>query len=164
MKKSVYLACGCFWGVQTLYSRLAGVVQTQVGYMGDTENLAHYDIIKKGATQHKEVIEIIYDDELVSYTAVLEYFFEIHDFSQSDGQGGDIGLQYTSVIFYETEQQKAVALSVIDRLLANKYQVATKLEPLMPFYPAESYHQDYYEKTGGLPYCHRHRPIFANIK
>lgn len=138
-------------------------MQTEVGYMGDNEEQAHYDIVKYGTTAHKETLKVTYNADQISYEAILKYFFEIHDFSQEDGQGPDIGEQYKSVIFYQNETEHATAQAIINLLKKHKYHVATQLSPAMPFYRAEEYHQKYYAKHHASPYCHIHRNIFDKL-
>ncbi|MCL2519757.1 MAG: peptide-methionine (S)-S-oxide reductase MsrA [Spirochaetaceae bacterium] len=149
-----YLACGCFWGVQYYFDKLNGVTATTVGYMGGSAETAHYPLIKAGGTEHKEVIEVIYDPAKLSYREALKFFFELHDFTQTDGQGPDIGTQYLSVVFYQNKAEQEKAEQLITYLNSLNYKVATKLEPFSNFYKAEDYHQNYYVKNGEEPYCH----------
>lgn len=151
-------AAGCFWGVEYLFKKLPGVVKTEVGYSGGRTNKPSYQEICHDKTGHYEVIRVVYDPSKINYEQVCKYFFEIHDFSQTDGQGPDLGEQYLSRIFYYDENQKQSAQKLI-QLLEKKYQVATKLLPVSTFWPAEAYHQDYYQKTQKYPYCHRHQKI-----
>jgi len=153
-------AAGCFWGVEHLFKKLNGVVKTQVGYSGGVTIAPTYDNICGGGTGHYEVVRILFDPSKISYEDVVKYFFEIHDFTQTNGQGPDIGKQYESVIFYYNEDQKEIASHIIDQLIQRHFKVATKLLPVAPFWPAEKYHQDYYQQTGKQPYCHHHQKIF----
>lgn len=153
-------AAGCFWGVEYYFKQLPGVLKTQVGYSGgDIENPTYRQVCE-GDTGHLEVLRVIYNPDQISYQQIVQYFFEIHHFSQRDGQGPDIGEQYKSVIFYFNEAQLSIAQAVIKTLEDKQFQVATKLLPVKPFWPAETYHQDYYGKNGKQPYCHRHEKIF----
>lgn len=158
-------AAGCFWGVQHYFSKEKGVVSTAAGYIGGTRRNPLYAEVKSGKTGHYEAVKVEYDPSVVTYEDLCKLFFEIHDPSQSDGQGPDIGTQYRSAVFYTSDMQKKKAEEVIALLRGKGYEVNTAVEmgsfhdsPLTPvnqiFWEAEDYHQDYYEKTGGSPYCH----------
>ncbi|HOJ89062.1 MAG TPA: bifunctional methionine sulfoxide reductase B/A protein [Pseudothermotoga sp.] len=155
----IYFAAGCFWGVEHLFKELDGVVDTEVGYMGGHRKNPTYEQVCTGTTGHAETVRVIFDPSKVSVEQLIKYFFEIHDFTQLDGQGPDIGDQYRSVIFYTNQEQKNTA-EKIKADLAKKYTVATSIEQAKEFYPAEDYHQDYYEKTKKAPYCHYRRKVF----
>ncbi len=155
-----YFACGCFWGVQYQFSRLKGVQGTYTGYMGGQLDTPTYQSICTGKTGHKETVKIIYDPQIIDYTSLLQFFFEIHDFQQTDGQGPDIGDQYLSVIFTCNEKQQKQAGQMLEVLKNMGYRPATQILPAGQFWIAEDYHQHYYEKTGHQPYCHLHRKIF----
>lgn len=156
-------AAGCFWGVEHLFKQLQGVVKTQVGYSGGKTQSPTYEAICAGNTGHYEVLRVLYDPKKITYEQIVKYFFEIHDFTQENGQGPDIGTQYKSVIFYYNEEQKNIALGVIHLLELQGLVVATQLLPVTVFWPAENYHQDYYAKTGKQPYCHRRIKRFESI-
>ncbi len=156
--KAVF-AAGCFWGVEHLFKQLDGVVSTTVGYTGGHVDKPTYDQVKTGTTGHYEAVLVEFDPQKITYEDLVKYFFEIHDFTQEDGQGPDIGPQYRSNIFYLNENQKKIAQQVIMKLLSLGYDVKTGLLPYDRFWPAEDYHQDYYDRTGKGPYCHIHRPI-----
>ena len=152
-EKAIF-AAGCFWGVQHQFQQVAGVTSTIVGYTGGTEENPHYPEVKAHKTHHVEAILVEYDAEIVSYEDLCEVFFEIHDPAQTDGVGPDIGPQYRSEIFYLNEEQKRIAEAVIGLLRSKGYEVNTLLRPAEKFWVGEEYHQDYYNKTGGEPYCH----------
>jgi peptide methionine sulfoxide reductase msrA/msrB len=154
------VAAGCFWGVQYYFDKLDGVVSTQVGYTGGVTTDPTYKEVSYNETGHLEAIKVVFDSTKVNYEEVIKYFFEIHDFTQADGQGNDVGSQYLSAIIYQDEKQKEIASSVIQILTDKGYKVATKLLPKTVFYNGEDYHQDYYAKNGHEPYCHVHRKIF----
>lgn len=147
-------AAGCFWGVQHQFERVPGVLNTTVGYTGGAETSPTYTQVKAHMTHHVEAVLVDYDADLVSYTNLCKLFFEIHDPAQTDGIGPDLGPQYRSVIFYADEKQKEEAEAVIELLRSKGYRVNTKLRATEKFWEGEDYHQHYYEKTGGEPYCH----------
>jgi peptide methionine sulfoxide reductase msrA/msrB len=149
-------AAGCFWGVEYYFKKLPGVLKTEVGYIGGEKKNPRYEEICTGDTGHFEGLRVIYDPSQVSYDAIVKYFFEIHDPTQVDGQGPDLGTQYLSVIFYYNDKQKEVATHLIEKLVHHGYHVATRVLPMHIFWRAEEYHQDYYAKTGKQPYCHHY--------
>jgi len=152
--KKAYFAGGCFWGVEHLFQQLPGVVNVKSGYMGGhTENPKYEDVCFNN-TGHAETVEIIYNPNKISYRQLAKFFFEIHDPTQLNRQGPDIGDQYRSVIFYNDESEKQIAEELIQILRDNGYPVVTQVVPVKKFYEAEDYHQDYYKKTGKKPYCH----------
>ncbi len=151
--RAVY-AGGCFWGVEHLMKTLPGVIYTSVGYMGGHVNSPTYHEVCSGQTGHAEVIEIHFDPNIISYKELTKFFLEIHDPTQMNQQGPDRGHQYRSAIFYFTQEQKETALSLIHDLKNKGLKVMTELTPASSFYPAEDYHQRYYEKSGSHPYCH----------
>ena len=158
--KKAYFAAGCFWGVEFLFQKQIGVLEVVSGYMGgDIENPT-YKIVCSGFSGHLEVVEVVFDESIVSYGTLVKLFFEIHDFTQTNGQGPDIGTQYLSAIFYCDENQKNIAEDLIVQLEEKAYKVATTLRPKVKFYKAESYHQNYYNKSGKTPYCHSYRKVF----
>lgn len=147
-------ACGCFWGAQYQFSRQRGVLNTIVGYTGGPEEFPTYAQVKAHKTGHVEAVIVEYNPSEVPYETLCRLFFEIHDPAQTDGIGPDIGPQYRSCIFYRNEAQRLTAEKTIGLLRSKGYEVNTKLLPEEIFYIGEEYHQHYYEKTGGEPYCH----------
>lgn len=147
-------AGGCFWGVQHLFNLLPGVVKTDVGYTGGHHLNPSYRDVCNGGTGHLEAIRVVYDTAILDYETVARYFFEIHDPTQANGQGPDLGSSYLSAVFYYNEEQKKIAESLIQLLREKGYQVATMLKEASVFWKAELDHQDYYAKTGKAPYCH----------
>lgn len=147
-------AGGCFWGVQHQFEKEPGVFRTLVGYTGGEEQHPSYADVRDHKTHHVEAVIVEFDPAITSYTQLCKVFFEIHDPAQTDGVGPDIGQQYRSCIFYDGAQQKAEAEAVIGILREKGYEVNTILFPVEDFWVGEEYHQKYYEKTGGEPYCH----------
>ena len=159
-EKAAYFAGGCFWGVEHHFENLPGVKDAVSGYMGGkTENPTYNEVSYKN-TGHVETVKVTYDPSVVSYETLAKLFFEIHDPTQTNGQGPDIGEQYLSVIFYNDEKEKDDAQKLINILKEKGYKVATTLRDAKTFYDAEDYHQDYYKKTGKQPYCHVYQKRF----
>jgi peptide-methionine (S)-S-oxide reductase len=151
------LAGGCFWGVQDLVRRQPGIISTRVGYTGGEVANATY----RNHGNHAEAIEIIFDPDVTSYRALLEFFFQIHDPSTKNRQGNDIGASYRSAIFYADEVQKAVALDTIADVEASGLwpgKVVTEVIPASDFWEAEPEHQDYLERIPNGYTCHFVRP------
>jgi methionine-S-sulfoxide reductase len=158
--KKAYFSAGCFWGVEYYFKRLKGVSKTAVGFMGGEIDYPSYKQVKTGTTGHLETIEVEYDPEQVPYETLVRYFFEIHDFEQFDGQGIDIGTQYLSAIWFNDTEERDMAIKVFGELMQMGYHPATQIRQVMPFYPAEDYHQDYLDERGETPECHVWRKIF----
>lgn len=158
--QTAYFAGGCFWGVEYHFQKLTGVINTQVGYMGGRKKNPSYDDVNKGDTGHAEALSITFDSEKISFEKLAKHFFEIHDSTQKDKQGPDIGKQYRSMIFYTDEKQKEIARDLIKQLKTLGYKVVTKLEKADRFWLAEDYHQQYFSKNNQLPYCHKYTKIF----
>lgn len=149
-----FFAGGCFWGVEYWFERMDGVLSAESGYMGGHVDSPTYRQVCSGATGHVEVVRVVFDPSRVTYEALARRFFEIHDPTQVDRQGPDIGQQYRSVVFYQDDAQRDAAMRLMRTLVARGFEVATRLEPATTFWPAEDYHQDYYEHKGSVPYCH----------
>jgi peptide methionine sulfoxide reductase msrA/msrB len=147
-------ASGCFWGVEYQFKKAKGVISTTVGFSGGTKANPTYKEVCAGNTGHAETVQVVYDPGQTGYEDLAKLFFETHDPTQVGGQGPDIGDQYRSEIFYLNEGQKNTAEKLIGILKEKGYKVVTKLTPAGTFWKAEEYHQDYYAKTGGTPYCH----------
>lgn len=155
-------AGGCFWGVEHLMRTETGVIEVISGYIGGAIENPSYEQVCSGTTGHLEAVKVKYNPEQVSFERLARLFFEIHDFTQKNGQGPDIGEQYLSAIFYQTEEQKQIAEKLIALLDDMGYQVATTVRAADTFWPAEDYHQQYYTRTGKAPYCHSRRKVFKD--
>ncbi len=153
VEKAIF-ASGCFWGVEYQLKKIDGVISTEVGYTGGHVKDPTYKQVCTGQTGHAEAVQVIFDPTQVSYETLTKIFFETHDPTQEDGQGPDLGNQYRSEIFYFSDEQKATAEKLIGVLKNKGLDVVTELSSASTFYSGEEYHQDYYEKTGGVPYCH----------
>jgi peptide methionine sulfoxide reductase msrA/msrB len=149
-----YFAGGCFWGVEYMFEHEKGVLSVRSGFMGGTTEHPTYRQVCGGNTGHAETVEVVYDPSVVSFEELARLFFEIHDPTQKNRQGPDVGAQYRSAIFYVNDQQKEVAEKLIGILKDKGYDVVTEVSPAGTFWVAEDYHQDYYAKQGSQPYCH----------
>lgn len=156
-------AGGCFWGVQHEFEKESGVLRTLVGYTGGEETHPTYDQVRDHKTHHVEAVIVEFDPSRITYTRLCQIFFEMHDPSQEDGVGPDIGSQYLSEIFYLSGSQRRDAEAVMEDLRKRGYVVKTKLRPAETFWIGEEYHQHYYEKTGGEPYCHIREKKFTHV-
>jgi len=152
--ETAYFAGGCFWGTEYFFQNEEGVISTRVGYLGGQKTKPNYKEVCKGTTGHAESVEVTFDPSKTSYEKLAKLFFEIHDPAQIDRQGPDIGEQYRSAIFYVDDQQKQIAEKLLKILKDKGQNPATELVPATTFWEAEEYHQDYYLKNGGQPYCH----------
>jgi len=154
--KSAYFAGGCFWGVEYYFEKLKGVDSAISGYMGGHLENPSYQDICTGTTGHLEVVKVDYDSEVITYNELVKLFFEIHDPTQTNGQGPDIGSQYLSAIFYNNQDEKEISLELINTLKSKGYKVVTELisKEEIKFFEAESYHQNYYFVHNKTPYCH----------
>ncbi|TME99847.1 MAG: peptide-methionine (S)-S-oxide reductase MsrA [Chloroflexi bacterium] len=150
------LAGGCFWCLEAVYNELRGVERVISGYAGGHVPNPTYEQVCSGSTGHAEVVQVTFDPEVISYREILEVFFTIHDPTTLNRQGADVGTQYRSAIFYHSPEQEQVAREVIAATNASgiwRALLVTQLEPLDRFYPAEGYHQNYYERNPYQPYC-----------
>jgi peptide methionine sulfoxide reductase msrA/msrB len=157
---SAYYAGGCFWGVEYYMHKQKGVISVTSGYTGGHTSNPTYEQVCTGTTGHAEAVKIIFDPSQVSYDALTRLFLEIHDPTEINRQGPDIGTQYRSEIFYLNDDQKKTAEHLIQILKDKGYKVATRVTKASTFWPAEDYHQDYYERKGTLPYCHGYTKRF----
>ncbi|MBU25244.1 MAG: peptide-methionine (S)-S-oxide reductase [Gammaproteobacteria bacterium] len=146
-----YFAAGCFWGIQQRFSRLDGVEKTTVGYMGGVTDSPEYESVCTGKTGHAEVVEVDYDSSVIDFGSLLSYFFDWHDPTEVNRQGPDIGTQYRTAIFPQTDKQLSKAEEKINQLSrSGRYSrpIATNIERADNFWPAEDYHQHYLNKRG----------------
>jgi len=145
---------GCFWCIDAAFRRVKGVLNVSSGYAGGEIENPSYQQICTGLTGHAEVVQLDFDSSIVSYNTLLEMFFTLHNATQLNRQGNDVGTQYRSVIYYHNEQQKAESQAMIDALQKQiREPIVTELSPLTNFYPAEQYHQDYYNENPNQGYC-----------
>lgn len=150
------LAGGCFWCLEAVFQRVRGVEQVVSGYMGGHTTNPDYRAICGGDTGHAEVVQISYDDSVVSFDSLLDVFFTIHDPTTLNRQGNDVGTQYRSAIFcHDAAQQQQANAKVAELTTAHAFNtpIVTQIVPLQTFYPAETYHQDYFNRNPNQPYC-----------
>lgn len=150
------LGGGCFWCLEAVYDQLQGVTDVVSGYVGGHVPSPSYEQVCTGRTGHAEVVQVTFDPAVVSFSDVLHVFFTIHDPTTPDRQGADVGPQYRSAIFYHNEEQRATAERVIAELEAEGLwddPVVTEVTPMAVFYPAESYHQEYFARNPHQGYC-----------
>ena len=150
------LGGGCFWCLEAVYEQLVGVTGVASGYAGGTVPSPTYEQVCTGGTGHAEVVQITFDPGVISFEELLEVFFTIHDPTTLNRQGADVGTQYRSVIFSHDEEQRATAEAVIQRVEAEGIwddPIVTEVAPLDVFYRAEAYHQEYFRRNPGQPYC-----------
>ncbi|MFY0644210.1 MAG: bifunctional methionine sulfoxide reductase B/A protein [Bacteroidia bacterium] len=150
------LGAGCFWCVDAIFQELRGIAKVEVGYSGGKINAPTYRMVCDGGTGHVEVAKIIFDPEIISYETLLDIFFHTHDPTTLNRQGNDVGDQYRSVIFYRNEEQKAIALKVLESVDKSDLwpnPIVTAVEPLTNYFVAEDYHQNYYNQNTEQGYC-----------
>lgn len=152
--QTAYFAAGCFWCVEAIFESIEGVEEVESGYSGGTEKNPSYELVCSGKTKHAETVKIYYDSSKVSYNILLEAFFGSHDASTLNQQGPDLGVQYRSIVFYENVQEKDYTEKYIQKLLKEKVfpKITTEVVPLVKFYKAEIYHQNYEELNPENPY------------
>ncbi len=150
------LGSGCFWCSEAVYSELSGVAKVEPGYSGGSLPNPSYEQVCSDETGHAEVAQVTFDPDKISYRELLEVFFSTHDPTTLNRQGGDVGTQYRSVIFYHDQSQKKVADDIIRELTDEKVfrsKIVTQVLPLAAFYPAEDYHKEYFKRNPAQPYC-----------
>ena len=156
MQRTAVLGGGCFWCTEAVFQVLKGVSKVEPGYAGGSLEHPSYEQVSKGDTGHAEVIQITYDPAVISYGDLLTVFFGSHDPTTPNRQGNDVGEQYRSIIFYGSEEERVAAgriIKEIDGSLTDGTHVVTQLMPLGKFFPAESYHKEYFKNNAAAPYC-----------
>jgi peptide-methionine (S)-S-oxide reductase len=155
-RETAVLGGGCFWCLEAVFDRLRGVHEVESGYAGGRTANPTYEDVCSGDTGHAEVVRITFDPAVLSFRDLINVFFAIHDPTTKDRQGSDVGTQYRSVIFCQTPEQRADAEAVIAELMRAKLwpgPIVTEIAGPATFYPAEGYHQEYFDRNGGQPYC-----------
>ena len=155
MEKATF-GSGCFWCTEAIFKRLKGVTDVKSGYAGGHTDNPTYEEVCSGATGHAEVIQVTYDPQVVSFVELLEVFWNTHDPTTLNRQGNDVGTQYRSAVFYHNDQQKELSQEYKTRLTKEGIwpdPIVTEIAPLTTFFPAEDYHDDYFNRNGSQPYC-----------
>ena len=167
MTQTAYFALGCFWGAERRFWQTEGVTETSVGYMGGTKQNPSYELVCTGTTGHAEAVKVIFEENVVSFRELLEMFWTIHDPTQGNRQGNDIGSQYRSVIFYTTEEQKSEALltkEIYEKAIKSEgfNSITTEIIPASDhiYFAAEDYHQKYLKKNPNGYDCHARTGVF----
>jgi len=156
MTEVATLASGCFWCAEAIFKRLKGVISVQSGYAGGTTVDPSYDQVCSEKTGHAEAAQIVYDPHIISFDKILDIFWHTHDPTTLNRQGNDVGTQYRSVVFYHNEKQREIAeisKNKLEKEGVYKKPIVTEITPFKNFYPAENYHEDYYDKHHDAPYC-----------
>ena len=157
MTETATLAGGCFWCLEAVFDELKGVVSVESGYMGGRKPNPTYEEVCSGASGHAEVVQVTFDPAVLAYGDLLSVFFTIHDPTQLNRQGHDVGTQYRSAIFYHSGEQKLAAESLVAKLTADKLfggRIVTEIVPASQFFVAEDYHQEYFARVGSSnAYC-----------
>lgn len=154
--ETAVLGGGCFWCLETVFLHTKGIKSVISGYAGGEKNNPTYEEVSSGQTGHAEVVKLTFDPTIISYLDILHIFFSLHDPTTINRQGNDIGPQYRSIIFYQDEAQKKIARKIIKELTEEniyRHPVVTEVKSLNNFYPAENYHQNYFENNLEKPYC-----------
>ena len=155
-EQTIVLGGGCFWCTEAVYVQVRGVTDVESGYANGTVDQPTYEQVCTGRTGHNEVVKLTYDTAQVSTRQILEIFFIVHDPTQLNRQGNDVGTQYRSGIYYTTDEQKAEAEAIVQELARDKVYgkpVVTEIQPLRSYWPAEAYHQDFFERNPTQGYC-----------
>ncbi|MBK0392281.1 peptide-methionine (S)-S-oxide reductase MsrA [Ramlibacter algicola] len=155
-EQTIVLGGGCFWCTEAVYVQVRGITDVESGYANGTVDQPTYEQVCTGRTGHNEVVKLTYDPARISTRQVLEIFFVVHDPTQLNRQGNDVGTQYRSGIYYTTDEQKAEAEKIVQELERDKVYgkpVVTEIQPLRSYWPAEPYHQDFFERNPTQGYC-----------
>lgn len=156
MQRAAVFGGGCFWCTEAVFAMLKGVANVEPGYAGGSVDTASYEAVSSGKTGHAEVVRVTYDPAAISYEDLLTVFFGSHDPTTPNRQGADVGEQYRSMIFYQTEEERAAASAAareIQDSLNDGSRVVTQIVPLQKFFPAEEYHRNYFANNSDAPYC-----------
>ena len=156
MTQQITLGGGCFWCIEGAYRMVRGVLKAQSGYAGGQQAQPTYEQVCSGSTRHAEVVQVTFEPTAISVREILEIFFALHDPTQVNRQGNDIGSQYRTSIFYQTDEQKQLAEQIIEEMTNEKTwdaPIVTTLEPLTKFWPAEDYHDNYVQRNPQNAYC-----------
>ncbi len=156
MTQQITLGGGCFWCIEGAYRMVRGVLKAQSGYAGGQQAEPTYEQVCSGSTRHAEVVQVTFEPTAISVREILEIFFALHDPTQVNRQGNDIGSQYRTSIFYQTDEQKQLAEQIIEEMTNEKTwdaPIVTTLEPLTKFWPAEDYHDNYVQRNPQNAYC-----------
>lgn len=156
MDEKATLGGGCFWCLEAAYEQVGGIRKVVSGYAGGEVDNPTYRQVCSGSTGHAEVVQLTYDPDVITYRDILDIFFTIHDPTTLNRQGADVGTQYRSVIYHHDDEQKRVAEETMARLTEDGVwddTIVTELSPLPEFYPAEEYHQNYFQRNPNQPYC-----------
>ena len=152
--ETIYLGGGCFWCIETIFTRVKGVEEAISGYMGGDQENANYKDVCSGNTGHAEVVKVVFNNNIISLSKILDIFFHVHDPTSLNRQGNDIGTQYRSVIFYSTEPQlKEIENKLLKIRNKVKSEIVTEVNSQMNFFQAEDYHVNYYNLHKNQPYC-----------
>ena len=153
-KEIVYLGGGCFWCIEAIFNQIRGVEKVIPGYMGGKKEEANYKDVCSGNTKHAEVVKVVFDIKIITFSKILEIFFYVHNPTSLNRQGNDVGTQYRSVIFYSSKNQLKLIENFIIKI-NNKFKnnIVTEINSLMEFFQAEDYHIDYYILNKNQPYC-----------
>jgi peptide-methionine (S)-S-oxide reductase len=153
-RETATLGGGCFWCLEAVFKRTEGVVEVTSGYAGGATPQPSYEQVCTGSTGHAEVVQVVFDPSVIDFADVLRKFFSAHDPTTMNRQGADVGTQYRSIILYESAEQQKTAQAVVEEVGTSLSKpVVTEIEPLKVFYPAEEYHQDYFDKNPTAGYC-----------
>ncbi len=153
-KETIYIGGGCFWCIESIFNQVKGVEEAVSGYMGGNKEQANYKNVCMGNTGHAEVVKVVFNKNMISLSKILEIFFYVHDHTQLNRQGNDIGTQYRSIIFYSSDIQLKGIEDMLSKI-KDKFnkKIVTEITPILEFYQAEDYHINYYNLNKSQPYC-----------
>ena len=154
-KEIIYLGGGCFWCIESIFNQIKGVEVVISGYMGGTKNTANYHDVCTGKTRHAEVVKVVFDNNIISFSKILEIFFYVHDPTTLNRQGNDVGKHYRSIILFEDLEEKEIIENFTKKMNEEIFdnKIVTEIKKFTTFYKAEEYHQDYFKNNQYQPYC-----------